>query len=143
MCGFSHTRCLQSRFDSREFVLRGWSERGRPIEIPEDFEHVRSYSVSCLTDLTLSSGFYITPPIAGSQSVFATRGSPCFGCRHEQRNRSPRDHGQISRLGRSSARRHSDSRQLQNSQSARDSASTGPAAGRNWCSHVFSPTLFA
>ena len=47
-------------------VERGYAEVGRRLEVVGDFEAVRSYSVSCLTDLTHPNGFVLTQPIQGT-----------------------------------------------------------------------------
>jgi hypothetical protein len=60
------TLIRQSRFDDRTLRDRGWSERGVPLNIAHEFESVRSWSVSCLTDLTRPEGFLITSPISGT-----------------------------------------------------------------------------
>jgi len=39
------------------------------VEIAAAFEQMRSYSVSCLTDLTSPNGFLTTNPISGALSV--------------------------------------------------------------------------
>ena len=39
--------------------------RGQPLDVIAEPEPTRSWSVSCLTDLTRPDGFIITQPISG------------------------------------------------------------------------------
>lgn len=106
---------VQSRFDTREHVQRGWSMRGQPVDVAAEFDAVRSWSVSCLTDLSHTNGFLITQPVSGIVTDILIC---AHTCRYQQRIGSLGNNGKVSTSWRSSQRRHYCDGQLQNSPSS-------------------------
>jgi len=56
----------ESRFDSRLGIARGWAARGRPVEVVRNVDSVRSWSVTCITNLRNPRGFVLSQPISGT-----------------------------------------------------------------------------